>query len=51
MPGSSVRNELCMFRFDSSEFSYYMPENIASDSVSAASCTTMAGQKCAVQVA
>jgi len=34
MPESLVRSELCMFRFDSSEFSYYMPENIVRNGLS-----------------
>jgi len=34
MPESLVRNELCMFRFDSSEFRHCMPENIVRNKLS-----------------
>jgi len=31
---SLIQNKLCMFGFDSSEFSYYMPENIVRNELS-----------------
>jgi len=34
MPERLVRNELCMFRSDSGEFSYYMLENIVRNELS-----------------
>jgi len=34
MPESLVRNERCIFRFDSIEFSHYMPENIVRNELS-----------------
>jgi len=34
MPESLIRNELCMFRFDSSEFNYYMSKNIVRNELS-----------------
>jgi len=34
VPESLVRNELSMFGFDSSEFSYYMPKNIVRNELS-----------------